>query len=312
MLAAPFAGAQSTVTTTVTVTTAELADLLVEEGKKYTGVPYRMGGNGPKSFDCSGFVHYVYMKYGMNLPRSSDKMAQFGMPVEGSVSELQKGDLVFFNGRRRGSGIGHVGIYIGPDSTDGSFSFIHTAVKGGVQISHLSEEYYSSRFVGACRILPTFYALEAEPGRSVETDYSNVVEIPRDTLQLGPDDMRVVIFASGEWALVEPDGSVSAPKADTRIVLNSNGTWSLVKMSTHTIPSMIQPEPAVDTTIAANATEPVLTAPAPVTEVYHTIKSGDTLSSIARKNGTTVSALCKLNGITTKTVLKIGRRLRVK
>ena len=45
---------------------------------------------------------------------------------------------------------------------------------------------------------------------------------------------------------------------------------------------------------------------------WHTIKSGDTLGRIAINNGTTVSAICKLNGITQKTVLKIGRRIRVR
>ncbi len=45
---------------------------------------------------------------------------------------------------------------------------------------------------------------------------------------------------------------------------------------------------------------------------YYTIKSGDTLGKIAARNGTTVNALCKLNGISTKTVLKIGRRIRVR
>ena len=45
---------------------------------------------------------------------------------------------------------------------------------------------------------------------------------------------------------------------------------------------------------------------------WHTVKSGDTLGRIAINNGTTVSAICKLNGITPKTVLKIGRRLRVR
>jgi len=45
---------------------------------------------------------------------------------------------------------------------------------------------------------------------------------------------------------------------------------------------------------------------------YHTIKSGDTLSAIARKNGKTVSQICKLNpGLTSKTTLKIGRKIRV-
>lgn len=43
---------------------------------------------------------------------------------------------------------------------------------------------------------------------------------------------------------------------------------------------------------------------------YHTIRSGDTLSGIARKHGTTVSALCKLNGIRSNTTLRVGRTLR--
>ena len=45
---------------------------------------------------------------------------------------------------------------------------------------------------------------------------------------------------------------------------------------------------------------------------WHTVKSGDTLGRIAINNGTTVNAICKLNGITPDTVLKIGRRLRVR
>lgn len=45
---------------------------------------------------------------------------------------------------------------------------------------------------------------------------------------------------------------------------------------------------------------------------FHVIRSGDTLSKIARNNGTTVSALCRLNGISQNTTLKIGRRIRVR
>lgn len=44
---------------------------------------------------------------------------------------------------------------------------------------------------------------------------------------------------------------------------------------------------------------------------YHTIRSGDTLSGLAKKYHTTVKTLCRLNGITEKTTLQIGKRLRV-
>jgi len=45
---------------------------------------------------------------------------------------------------------------------------------------------------------------------------------------------------------------------------------------------------------------------------YHTVRSGDTLSGIAKKYHTTVNNLCRLNGIKSTTVLQIGRRLRVR
>lgn len=44
---------------------------------------------------------------------------------------------------------------------------------------------------------------------------------------------------------------------------------------------------------------------------YHTIRSGDTLSKIARRYGTTVNQLCRINGIKPTKVLRIGSRIRV-
>ena len=46
--------------------------------------------------------------------------------------------------------------------------------------------------------------------------------------------------------------------------------------------------------------------------VYYKVKSGDTLSKIAKRHGTTVSKICKLNGIKQTKTLQIGQRLRVK
>ncbi|MGV3539646.1 MAG: peptidoglycan DD-metalloendopeptidase family protein [Rufibacter sp.] len=46
--------------------------------------------------------------------------------------------------------------------------------------------------------------------------------------------------------------------------------------------------------------------------VYHTVRSGDVLGSIARKYGVSVSQITRLNRITTRTTLRLGRKLRVK
>lgn len=45
--------------------------------------------------------------------------------------------------------------------------------------------------------------------------------------------------------------------------------------------------------------------------VYHRVKSGDMLGTIARKYGTSVNEICRLNGIKSTTTLRIGQSLRV-
>ncbi len=46
--------------------------------------------------------------------------------------------------------------------------------------------------------------------------------------------------------------------------------------------------------------------------VYHRIRSGESLWVISRKYRTSIRTICRLNGITTRTVLRVGRRLRVR
>jgi cell wall-associated NlpC family hydrolase len=104
----------------------------------YLGTPYVWGGASPSGFDCSGFVMYVYSQVGISLPHSSYAQYGYGSPV--SLSQLQAGDLVFFDG------LGHVGIYVGGGT------FIHAPHTGDVvKISSLSG-WYASTFVGGRRL----------------------------------------------------------------------------------------------------------------------------------------------------------------
>jgi len=72
---------------------------------QYLGVPYVWGGASPSGFDCSGLVMYVYAQLGISLPHFTVAQWDATMPI--SSSQMEPGDLVFFNG------LGHVGIYIG-------------------------------------------------------------------------------------------------------------------------------------------------------------------------------------------------------
>jgi cell wall-associated NlpC family hydrolase len=107
---------------------------------QYLGVPYVWGGASPSGFDCSGLTMYVYAQMGVSLPHYAASQYTLGVPV--SRSDLQPGDLVFFNG------LGHMGIYIGGGQ------FIHAPHTGDVvKISGLSDSWYAATYVGARRIV---------------------------------------------------------------------------------------------------------------------------------------------------------------
>ena len=130
----------------------DTADLLIEEAKLHLGKPYRYGGKGPSVFDCAGFARYVYMKFGFTLPGGSAPQYRLGKEVK-DRKKLQKGDLVFFQGRSGKGGVGHTGIVCEADTTTGVFRFIHAATSTGVIFSYSTEAYYAKRYIGARRLL---------------------------------------------------------------------------------------------------------------------------------------------------------------
>jgi len=110
-----------------------------------TGVRYKYGGKSPESgFDCSGFVRYVYQQAGnLTLPHGARAISQLGKTIP--KSELEPGDLVFFNTLR--STFSHVGIYLGNNR------FIHSPSSGGgVRVEDMQDSYWQKRFNGAQRI----------------------------------------------------------------------------------------------------------------------------------------------------------------
>lgn len=127
------------------------ADSIIFFAQTLVGVPYLYASMDPlKGFDCSGFINYVFNRFGIKVPRSSRDFENFGETI--LLPEIKKGDLILFNGTDSIIKIiGHIGITI---STEGEeIKFIHsTSGKAyGVTVSALNQ-YYRNRFMKVIRL----------------------------------------------------------------------------------------------------------------------------------------------------------------
>ena len=122
-----------------------LGEDVAEFALNYVGCRYVRGGKGPKSFDCSGFVYYVYKNFGYSLkPGARNQWSLLSQRV--SKDELLPGDLLFFSRNGRASSIFHVGIYIG------NGQFVHAANSSdGLIVTDIDHAWYANRYLGAKR-----------------------------------------------------------------------------------------------------------------------------------------------------------------
>ncbi|MDR1787334.1 MAG: C40 family peptidase [Treponema sp.] len=153
-----------------------LRQAVLTEAEKYIGAAkYESPPNMPNSFDCSGFVRYVYGNATqMSLPSSSSGYASVGTKID--FKDAQPGDLLVFTSTKGGSKIDHVAIlYKKSDSGELRGSWVIHAVsiatqsatiKGnsaspGIVVSELGKradgnyqnEYFFQRFYYARRVL---------------------------------------------------------------------------------------------------------------------------------------------------------------
>ncbi|MRJ76593.1 hypothetical protein GEV29_08605 [Aeromicrobium sp. SMF47] len=88
-------------------TTTTRADTVLKQAAKLKGKPYKWGGAGPRAFDCSGYVQYVYKKAGKKIGRTSGAQLKGKRIAKG---KKKPGDILVF---RRGGSAYHSAIYAG-------------------------------------------------------------------------------------------------------------------------------------------------------------------------------------------------------
>ena len=119
---------------------------LMEEAEKYIGYPYVWGGDSPEtSFDCSGFISYVFAASGVRDVGRLGATSLYGRCTPVSSQEARPGDLIFFEGTISGEeGITHVGLYVGGNH------MLHCGSPIGY--ADLTDSYWQNHFYGYGRL----------------------------------------------------------------------------------------------------------------------------------------------------------------
>ncbi|NVO31818.1 C40 family peptidase [Hymenobacter lapidiphilus] len=130
------------------------ADSIVAFALRQLGTPYLYAGTTPNSgFDCSGFVMYVFARYGVPTPHSTAMLIDVGRPVARTAA--RPGDIVVFTGTAATSTTpGHAGIIVSQPGEP--IRFVHSSSarrESGVKISQVEGSGYERRFMQVRRVL---------------------------------------------------------------------------------------------------------------------------------------------------------------
>jgi probable lipoprotein NlpC len=122
---------------------------VISTARSYIGTKYKYGGCSREGIDCSGLIYTSYKTIDKELPRTAGAQSQCGQPVK--ITELHKGDLLFFTDQKGHTKITHVGLVT--DVSKDKISFIHASTRSGVIEANLLSSYYKPLFLKAVRVI---------------------------------------------------------------------------------------------------------------------------------------------------------------
>ncbi|MFB4213311.1 C40 family peptidase [Shouchella sp. JSM 1781072] len=136
---------EPTVTTTDNSTSSNLSQSIADTATSVLGTPYAWGGSSTAGMDSSGFVNYVFQNNGISVERTHAGMwANTGVHV--SLSDLQIGDVLFYEGTYNTQGASHSGVYVG------NGQMIHSGGGSeGVSYADINNSYWQQHFIGVKR-----------------------------------------------------------------------------------------------------------------------------------------------------------------
>lgn len=116
------------------ITDNPVRNAIVNDAVSFIGLRFKRYGKSLKTgIDCSNFIHQIYKKSGISIPRTPNKIRKNGQYVE--EEDALPGDIVYYDVNH---GEGHVGIYLGNGYIINSAGHAgKTYPEGGVRICKL-------------------------------------------------------------------------------------------------------------------------------------------------------------------------------
>jgi cell wall-associated NlpC family hydrolase len=130
--------------------TSQVRNNVVDFAAEQKGTRYKYAGRSPKTgFDCSGFTHYVYNEFGVELTPVSRVQEDEGKRI--NLKDAQAGDLIFFRKSNNGS-VFHVALVV--SQSPGNLTVIHSTSSRGVIMENIYDSsYWRSKIMSARDVL---------------------------------------------------------------------------------------------------------------------------------------------------------------
>lgn len=156
---------------------SDFIDGIIAYGEKFLGRRYGSKAPDGRRFDCSGYVSFIFKKFGIDLPRSSRALSTYAKKIK--VPE--PGDLLFFTGRNaKSQHVGHVALVVSNDN--GKIVMIHSTNQRGIIKETLNtSDYFKRRFLFAGRVpkISKMLAEEMDQSQQVNDENKSIIELSK-------------------------------------------------------------------------------------------------------------------------------------
>jgi LysM repeat protein len=241
-------------------------------------------------------------------------------------NEILPGDLVFFNGHRRGSRVGHVGLVVSKHE-NGTFDFIHSASSVGISISHSESNYYDRRYVSAGRVFTSDSLLanykfnkqntKTEPEISIQSEVYEPAKVIETTVKKTiPAKYHTVKSGETLSSIANKYGlSISQLKKKNNLKTDFLSLKQRLKIKDKQEIAVVEKQKPTVTTVLKTYSVKVAKVNNDTELIvakldFHTVKKGETLFSISKEYGLKVKDLIKINNLKTESILA-GQRIKL-